>query len=135
MQKYVLALIYTKESLKNLFQAQNNVVKLYLKLNTFLMNYNHDLINKWIVTNFLRNRYGKKFEDNLVPTNNKPNQNNFLQTLLSKYVINGCAEFCHVSALIKLKEQYSWMGFTHLKILLEQAEEKRGCKSSISNII
>lgn len=89
------------------------------------MTYNHDSINKWVITNFLKKKYTNQLESTGVIAN-KQVGSSFLQKVLEKYIISGCAEFCHVSALVKLQEQNSWMGFANLKVLLEQAEEKRG---------
>lgn len=76
--------------------------------------------------NFLKKKYTNQLQDSVGIISDKQVGNNLLQKILSKYVVSGCAEFCHVSALVKLKEQNSWMGFSNLKVILEQAEEKRG---------
>lgn len=99
---------------------ENNIVNLYGKLNTLLLTYDHEMIYNWLHMNFLKNRTKS-------PPANKT-ENHTLTRFLTRYVFNGCAEFCQVSALTRLSKLPSSFGFTHMKLILEQAGEKRGTK-------
>lgn len=103
-------------------KVENNVVNLYGKLNTLLLTYDHEMIYNWLQTNFL------KTPTKLTQTTQHTNST--LNRFLTRYVINGCAEFCQFSALARLSQHTtpSSFGFCHMKIILEQAKEKRGTK-------
>lgn len=101
-------------------QVQGSTVDLYLKLNTLLVTYDHDSIFNWLRTNFMRNR-GVTMRGGVKRRNRR-----WLEKLAEKYVLNGCAEFCHVSTVIKVAQSSSSMGFGLVKVILEQAREKRG---------
>lgn len=103
-------------------KVENNIVNLYGKLNTLLLTYDHEMIYNWLQTNlFKTTRKNEKFTKNT---------NTTLNRFLTRYIINGCAEFCQISALTRLSRNTtpSTFGFSHMKIILEQAKEKRGSK-------
>jgi hypothetical protein len=49
-----------------------------------------------------------------------------IENIIKKLVINVCAEFSQVSATVKLSGHSSSMGFNHVKLMLEQAQKRRG---------
>ncbi|KAF5270674.1 hypothetical protein FQA39_LY01412 [Lamprigera yunnana] len=113
-------------------KLESCIMNLYLKLNTLIITYNHDAIYHWIQTNFYRNKQhtlirldstdcDRKVSDGSF----KEDKTNLLQKLLKKVIVNGCAEFCQVSALFNLYNNKSYMGFNHVKLILEQACETR----------
>lgn len=76
------------------------------------------MIYNWLHTNFFKNRsqpHQKNQNKNLTLTHR----------FLTRYVLNGCAEFCQVSALTRFSKLPSSFGFSHMKLILEQANEKR----------
>ncbi|XP_025831839.1 protein KIAA0100 [Agrilus planipennis] len=119
-------------------RLEDNVLNLYIKLNTLTVTYNHETFNKWIRTNFLQG--SKKAliarsssidsQPPLKETGRKEKKpsDGFLEKLMTNVMINGCAEFCNVSSLVKLNGNHSSIGFSHTKIILEQALETRDTK-------
>lgn len=104
-------------------KVESNVVNLYGKLNTLLLTYDHEMIYNWLQTNLLKNK--AKSAQPIYHTNSTLNR------FLTRYIINGCGEFCQVSALARLSKdtEPSSFGFCHMKIILEQAKkEKRNTK-------
>lgn len=102
-------------------KVENNIVNLYGKLNSLLLTYDHEMIYNWLQTNLLRTT--RKPRAQLAQSTNST-----LNRFLTRYIINGCAEFCQISALTRLSKHTtpSSFGFSHMKIILEQAKEKRG---------
>lgn len=105
-------------------RVESDTVNLYGKLNTLLLTYDHEMIYNWVSTNFFKN------QPKVLPLKSKTVRRNdsFFSKVLNRYILNGCAEFCQVSALTKLAKRSSSMGFSHMKLILEQAKEKRGAK-------
>ncbi|EFA07873.1 UPF0378 protein KIAA0100-like Protein [Tribolium castaneum] len=104
-------------------KLKNDIVNIYFQMNTFLLTYNHDVIHRWVYTNFLKNRETTHF----VKTEQIDSpQNSLIEKIVKKLVINVCAEFSQVSATIKLSDHTSSMGFNHVKLMLEQAQKHRG---------
>ncbi|XP_055909617.1 protein hobbit [Eupeodes corollae] len=120
---------------------ENDMVNLYLKLKTFQLIYNHSEIYNWINNNFLSQTKPQPLllshltEDSA----SKPlSQNNsFMEWILKRVVIKGCAELWNVSTLVKLDEQNAAMSVSHTRLLLEQFDEKRSnrYKTEILNLL
>lgn len=106
---------------------ENNVVNLYGKLNTLLLTYDHEMIYNWIDSNFLKNRSNRTSVSRSSPSKRSENRS-LTHRFLTRYIFNGCAEFCQVSALTRLSKNSSSFGFSHMKLILEQAKEKRATK-------
>lgn len=111
----------------------NYVVNIYFQMNSFHLTYNHDVIHRWVYTNFLK--YKHKSSRLKITTECKTsdqcdsyNNNSLWENLIKKIVINCCAEFSQVSATIKLSDHNSSIGFNHVKLMLEQAQTYRGAK-------
>lgn len=101
-------------------KVENDIVNLYGKLNTLLLTYDHDMIYNWLKMNFRPQKPA--------PVGGGAKENPVLARFLTRYVLNGCAEFCQVSALTRLSQRASSFGFAHMKLILEQAKERRGAE-------
>lgn len=116
-------------------------MNVYLKLNTLLVTYNHDAIHQWIQTNFLRNKNVKNKQilncDNSLVTSDKRivENKNIIEKLARKLIVNACAEFCQISALFNLSGNTSYIGFNHLKMILEQVSEHRGGYNIVNKVL
>ncbi|XP_044758159.1 protein KIAA0100 isoform X2 [Coccinella septempunctata] len=118
-------------SLKIDAKLKKYVINLYLHLNTLLITYVHTVIYRWIYENFLK-AYHTNSSRNLTQPQHI-SQSNF-ERMLKKLTINICAEFCHVSALFQLNKRNSSIGFKHLRLMLDQAQERRTDGSYISRL-
>lgn len=105
-------------------KVEDNIVNLYGKLNTLLLTYDHEILYTWLRNNFLT---GARKRTSVTPATFNPHHASLLNRFLTRYVINGCAEFCQLSALTRLSKHTppSTFGFAHMKIILEQAKERR----------
>ncbi|KAB0794090.1 hypothetical protein PPYR_13710 [Photinus pyralis] len=106
-------------------KLEKNVVNLCLKLNTLLLTYNHEAIYHWIETNFRKHNPKNPLPNREVSNRANARNSNLFQKLAKRLIINGCAEFCQVSAIVNLYGSRSYVGFNHIKLILEQAAETR----------
>jgi hypothetical protein len=111
-------------------KLKSEIVNIYFQMNSLLIMYNHDVIHRWVHSNFLKNKQNpsllKLKEDNSPGAVNGTNGNSLIENIVKKLVINVCAEFSQVSATVKLSGHSSSMGFNHVKLMLEQAQKRRG---------
>lgn len=113
----------------------------YFKLKTFQLIYNHTEIYEWISSNIFTNDYD---DDNasstvvkplslILPTstgepfrrNNKHENVMAFEWLMKNIIIKGCAELWNISMLTKLNEQTASISVSHVKLLLQQYDDKR----------
>lgn len=93
-----------------------------------MLTYNHYTIHKWVQTNFMNQKNILKIKsDNYSKaiTCHDNQRITFVENLLNGCIVNGCAEFCHVSALFNLQGNNSSIGFSYSKIFLEQSLDSR----------
>lgn len=130
-----------------IFQLENDIVNLYSKLKTFQLIYNHSEIYDWVNNNFLSRA---KFQSPLLLTQKQKSlpedfsnsfalsttsqssakielvkQSTFVEWLLQKIIIKGCAELYNVSMLMKLDDENAAVSVSHTRLLLEQFDDKR----------
>lgn len=102
-----------------------------------MVTYNHGTIYKWYNTNFI-NKYSTNKESiteenfsNILLLHSKEKRLTLLEKIIKNCIVNGCAEFCQISALFILNGNNSSIGFARSKIFLEQSSEVRGIFSFI----
>ncbi|XP_056639867.1 protein hobbit [Diorhabda sublineata] len=123
------------------------ILNIYLQQNSLLLTYDHNIIHKWVCTNFpeseskfpplkLNKSNGNKEIDNK-EMRIAIKKRTFLEKIIEKLSINFCAELSQVLAVIRIKDQNSSIGFNKIRLLLDQSQEKRGgCfKSYLLNLI
>ncbi|XP_069668639.1 protein hobbit isoform X2 [Periplaneta americana] len=110
-------------------KLEENVLNMYVLLNTLAVTYNHKDIYSWILASFLNNYDLKdddhKLEENLpVKAENVVSANSWLESLVSRCQVKGIVELWSVSAFIRLSENAhcSSVGFSHTnaKFLLDR---------------
>ncbi|KAL3273176.1 hypothetical protein HHI36_014630 [Cryptolaemus montrouzieri] len=104
-------------------KLRNFIMNLYLQLNTLLITYVHTVIYRWLYDNFLKTYSLANSRSPTISPNS--NSESYVEKLFRKLTINICAEFCHVSSLFQLNKRNSSLGFKHLRIMLDQAQETR----------
>lgn len=102
-----------------------------------MVTYNHNTIHKWYFTNFINkhstNKQGimQKKISNALNSQSKEKRLTLLEKIAKSCILNGCAEFCQISALFILNGNNSSIGFARSKIFLEQSSEIRGTFSIV----
>lgn len=117
---------------------EKDVLNTYFKLKTFQLIYNHTEIYEWVSSNIFSNDYETdsggtvKPLSLILPTSGtiepfRNSQENVIafEWLMKSIVIKGCAELWNISMLAKLNEQTASISVSHVKLLLEQYDEKR----------
>ncbi|CAH0563741.1 unnamed protein product [Brassicogethes aeneus] len=116
-------------------KLQNYVVNIFLQLNSLLLTYNHDVIHRWVYSNFLKNQINSLKQSRRESSSDKIQNcggNSAFENLMKKLVVNVCAEFFRISAVAKLDEAHqSSFGFNRVRLLLEQENDKRGCEYNV----
>lgn len=118
---------------------EKDILNTYFKLKTFQLIYNHTEIYEWIRSNIFTYTADTKPLSLILPANvHQPEQIQILtkkhlnadqyslfEWLMKRIVVKGCAELWNISVLMKLNEQTSSLSVSHIKLLLEQYDEKR----------
>lgn len=94
-----------------------------LQQNYLLLTYDHNIIYKWVRTNFPSNHRVTPLQ---IGRNKHNNKDSWLDKVLGGLCINFCAELCQMLAIVKLKDQNSSIGFNRVRLMLDQSQEQRG---------
>lgn len=94
-----------------------------LQQNYLLLTYDHNVIYKWVETNFPNHNRIAPLQ---IDRNKYNNKGSWLNKVLGSLCINFCAELYQVLAIVKLKEQNSSIGFNRVRLMLDQSQETRG---------
>ncbi|CAG9812625.1 unnamed protein product [Phaedon cochleariae] len=109
------------------------VLNIFLQQNCLLVTYDHVLIHKWVCTNFPKNQKVTPLKLG-IHRQNADSRNNLklvkieksaLEKMMEKCCINFCAEFNQVSAIIRLKDRNSSIGFKKIRLMLDQSQDTR----------
>ncbi|XP_022903438.2 protein hobbit isoform X1 [Onthophagus taurus] len=105
-----------------------NLLTLRISLDTLSILYNHSVIFNWYKTNFMRNLQHLKPKNDLIVTKKE----SFLTKLLKQIIINCCIQLEHINVLVKLDNNNSTFGLSHMKAVLTQSVDRRdSCAQSI----
>ncbi|CAH2014141.1 unnamed protein product [Acanthoscelides obtectus] len=114
-------------------KLKNNIVNIYLQQNSLLLMYDHNIIHKWVCTNFPKLLPSMKLEASRKISRQSDfssslshQHSSAVERLVQKLSINFCAELCQVLAVVKLNEQNSSVGFNRIRLMLDQSQDKRG---------
>ncbi|XP_037044573.1 protein KIAA0100 isoform X2 [Bradysia coprophila] len=113
-------------------KLEKDIINTYFKLKTFQLIYNHTEIYEWVKRNiFTYDPNSVKPLSLILPSKSiehfdKNNENvSFVNWVMSRIVIKGCAELWNISMLTKLNDETAAFSVSHLKLILEQFDEKR----------
>ncbi|XP_017843588.2 LOW QUALITY PROTEIN: protein KIAA0100 [Drosophila busckii] len=126
---------------------ERDILKLYVKLKTFQIIYNHSEIYDFVNNNFLARQRASsghyplqlRHKQHSLPSNlslealsvpAKQAGGGVLEWLMQRMVVTGCAELYNVSLLMKLDDEHIAMSVSHTRFLLEQLAEKRSSRYS-----
>nr|XP_023019530.1 protein KIAA0100 [Leptinotarsa decemlineata] len=117
-----------------------NSLNIYLQQNCLLVTYDHNLIYKWVSTNFPRSH--QEISPMILEDTEKRRdrlriyRSSAFEKIIEKLNISFCAELFQVLAVIRLKNQDSSIGFNRVRLMLDQSPEKRGStfKAYIPNL-
>ncbi|XP_074027559.1 bridge-like lipid transfer protein family member hobbit isoform X2 [Leptinotarsa decemlineata] len=117
-----------------------NSLNIYLQQNCLLLTYDHNLIYKWVSTNFPRSH--QEISPMILEDTEKRRdrlriyRSSAFEKIIEKLNISFCAELFQVLAVIRLKNQDSSIGFNRVRLMLDQSPEKRGStfKAYIPNL-
>lgn len=104
-------------------KLEQDIITIYLKLESFQMNYNHKDIYNWINKNFITRT------SEILSVRKKTQIDSIYKKDLVKFfnsvVIKGCAELWKVSTIFNLNGSIGSLYITHSKLLLDQYVESR----------